>query len=51
MNHRPLGDEGAMPGCPCPLKLISVVLVNRLFVVACAAVPLWAGIRRVTGVC
>jgi len=51
VNHRPLGSEGAMPGHPCPLELISVVLVDRLFVVACAVVPLWAGTRRVTGVC
>jgi len=51
VNHRPLGDEGAMPRCSCPLELISVVLVDRLFVVARAAVPLWAGTCRVTGVC
>ena len=40
-----------MPGCPCPLELISTVLVDRSFVVARAAVPLWAGTRRVMGVC
>ena len=51
MNHRPLGDEGAMPGRPCPLELISTVLVDRSFVVAHAVVPLWAGTHRVTGVC
>jgi len=50
VNHRPLGDEGAMPGHPCSLELISVVLVDRSFVVARAAVPLWAGTRKVTGV-
>jgi len=50
VNHRPLGDKGAMPGHPCPLELISAVLIDRSFVVACAAVPLWAGTRRVMGV-
>ena len=40
VNHRPLDDEGAMPGRPCPLELISVVLIDRSFVVARAAVPL-----------
>jgi len=50
VNHRPLGDEGAMPGRPCPLELISAVLVDRSFVVARAVVLLWASTRRVTGI-
>ena len=43
--HRLLEDGGTMPGCPYSLELISMVLVDRSFVVACTMVPWWTGNR------